>query len=145
MKLFLFKFEEDCGMRVFLKYFIVSAAVVLLVSVYSAGTKATGTAESSAKYIEVCNRGTVYVPPGTEYVTCHGKVMKVIAIVPFVDGAQTLGGGGCFCPKCCGGACVVTVACENKVGDSTEEESYRWGQRSSSAGGLCTLYLACGD
>jgi hypothetical protein len=143
MKLFLFKFEEDCGMRVFLKYFIVSAAVVLFVSAYSAGTKATETAESSAKYIEVCSRGTVYVPPGTEYVTCRGKVMKVIAIVPLVEGAQTL--GGCFCPKCCGGYCTVTVACENKVGDSAEENSYRWGQRSSSAGGLCTLYVSCGD
>jgi hypothetical protein len=130
-------------MRVFFKYFIVSAAVVFLVSAYSAGTKATGTAESSAKYIEVCSKGTVYLPPGTEYVTCHGKVMKVIGIVPQSDGAQTL--GGCGCPKCCGGACTVIVACENKVGDSAEEKSYRSGQRSSSAGGLCVVYLACGD
>jgi hypothetical protein len=130
-------------MRVSFKYFIVSAAVVLLVSAYSAGTKATGRAESSAKYIEVCSKGTVYVPPGTEYVTCRGKVMKVMGIVPLVDGPQIL--GGCGCPNCCGGYCSVTVACENKVGDSAEEDSYRSGQRSSSAGGLCTLYLACGD
>jgi hypothetical protein len=143
MQRFLFKFEEDCGMRVFLKYFIVSAAVVLLVAAYSAGTKATETAESSRKYIEVCSKGTVYVPPGTEYVTCRGKVMKVIGIVPLIEGMEK--GGDCFCPNCCGGACTVTVACENKVGNSAEEDSYRWGQRSSSAGGLCTLYLSCGD
>jgi len=130
-------------MRVFFKYFIVSAAVVLFVSAYSAGTKATGIAESSPKYIEVCSRGTVYLPPGTEYVTCRGKVMKVIGIVPLVEGAQTL--GSCFCPNCCGGYCTVTVACENKVGNSAEEESYHSGQKSSTAGGLCTAYLSCGD
>jgi hypothetical protein len=121
----------------------VSAAVVLLVSAYSAGTKATRTAESSAKYIEVCSRGIVYLPPGTEYVTCRGKVMKVIGIVPLGDGAQAL--GGCGCPNCCGGYCTVTVACENKAGNSAEEDSYRSGQRSSNAGGLCTAYLSCGD
>jgi len=130
-------------MRIFFKFFVGSAAVVLLVTAYSAGTKATGVSESSSKYIEVCSRGIVYLPPGTDYVTCRGKVMKVIAIVPLLEGAQTL--GGCDCPQCCAGACTVTVACESNVENSAQANDDRWGQRSSNGGGLCTVYLVCGD
>lgn len=130
-------------MKIFLKYFIGSVAVVLLVTAYSAGTKATGVTASSSKYIEVCTRGIVYLPPGTQYVTCHGKVMKVIAVVPYVEGAQTL--GDCFCPTCCGGGCAVTVACENISENPAKSDGCGCGQRSSNGGGLCTAYLACGD
>ena len=76
---------------------------------------------NSSKYIEVCSNGTVYVPPETKFVTCQGRVMRVIAIVPM--GAQAQVPSDCNCPRCCDGACAVTVSC--------------------GGGGLCTVYLAC--
>lgn len=98
--------------------------VVFLVTAYSGGTKAVGVAAPSGRFIEVCSNGTVYLPPGTRFVTCQGKVMRVIAIVSADDGAQLL--RSCDCPDCCGGGCAVTVSC-------------------GSGGGLCTAYLSCGD
>ncbi len=71
-------------MRKALKHFVWLIVVIFLVSSYSGGTKATAVAQKSSRYIEVC-RGLAYLPHGTEYVTCRGRVMKVIAIVPLAQ------------------------------------------------------------
>src|SRR4030042_846995 len=87
--------------------------VVVLVSAYSMGTMDTGMSADASSYIEVCSQGIVYVPPGTRYVTCHGKIMKVMGIVSREDGEQIDGGGGagdCYCPKCCGGSWAGIVS-----------------------------------
>jgi hypothetical protein len=47
--------------------------------------------------------------------------MRVIAVVPM--GAQTQVTANCNCPRCCDGACAVTVSC--------------------GGGGLCVAYLGC--
>lgn len=116
-------------MRKCLKLFLGLAAVVSLVMAYSSGPRVTDEAAGGSAYIEVCGRAIVHVPPGTQYVTCRGRVMKVLAIVPLEDGkARTESGDGggndCYCPNCCGSACGVVVACGT---------------------GLCTMYLYCGD
>ena len=124
------------------------AAVVALVTAYSAGTKATEASSSSSACIEVCGRGLVYVPPGTRYVTCRGKVMRVLGMVPLRDGENVpegQAGDDCYCPKCCGSACAVIVACESALETSSNGADRRFEPRSAAAGGLCTMYLACGD
>jgi hypothetical protein len=132
-------------MRMLVKTVIATAAVALLVTAFSAGTKATNSADRSPKYIEVCSRGTVYLPPGTEYVTCRGKVMKVIGIVPLAPGQASAGGGDCSCPQCCGGYCTVTVSCQSRIDTSEDSSENSSGPCASGAGGLCVVYISCGD
>jgi hypothetical protein len=123
-------------------------AVVVLVSAYSMGTMDTGMSADASSYIEVCSQGIVYVPPGTRYVTCHGKIMKVMGIVSREDGEQIDGGGGvgdCYCPKCCGGYCAVIVSCGDVPENTTGVDDYSLGRDISGGRGLCTMYLACGD
>jgi len=123
-------------------------AVVVLVSAYSMGTMDTGMSADASSYIEVCSQGIVYVPPGTRYVTCHGKIMKVMGIVSREDGEQIDGGGGagdCYCPKCCGGYCAVIVSCGGAPETETGTGDWASGSATSNSNGLCTLYLACGD
>jgi hypothetical protein len=123
-------------------------AVVVLVSVYSAGTIDSRMSADKSSYIEVCSQGIVYVPPGTRYVTCHGKVMKVMGIVSREEGAEIESGGGagdCYCPKCCGGYCAVIVSCGGAPETETRTDGCASGTVASNARGLCTMYLACGD
>lgn len=133
-------------MKRWLKLSLGICAVIALVTAYSTETKATAVAASSSKYIEVCRNGVVYVPPGTKYVTCNGKVMRVLAIVPLEEGqAQTA--GNCYCPDCCGGGCAVIVTCQSEPETATAADDCRCGANRARAGGggLCTIYLACGD
>jgi len=130
------------------RLFIGLAAVLALVTAYSTGTKATDAASSSASYIEVCSRGVVYVPPGTRYVTCQGKVMRVLGMVPLRDGEyvpEAAGGDDCYCPHCCGGACGVVVACGSAFEAEANGSDPRFERRGAANGGLCTMYLYCGD
>ena len=103
--------------------------VVFLTTAFAAAPKATEVAPESVGLIEVCNQGTAYVPQGTRYVTCQGRVMRVVgeARVSGDKGgvAPDNMGVDCYCPKCCGGTCGVIVSC--------------------GGGDLCTLYLSCGD
>jgi len=108
-------------MNRFPKYLVGLVTVICLVTAYSSGPKAREVASSSATYIEVCRNGTVYLPPDTKFVTCHGRVMRVIAVISL--GTQTRVAADCNCPKCCDGACAVTVSC--------------------GGGQLCVAYLAC--
>ena len=108
-------------MKRFPRYLVGAAAVVFVFTAYSRGPIVTEVAASSSKYIEVCSNGTVYIPPETKFVTCNGRVMRVIAIVPL--GVQAQGASDCNCPRCCDGGCAVTVSC--------------------GGGGLCVAYLAC--
>ena len=109
-------------MKMFSKCLVGLATVFFLVTAYSSGPIASEPASPSPKYIEVCSHGTVYLPPDTKFVTCYGRVMKVIAIAP--SEARVQGGAqDCNCPRCCDGACAVTVSC--------------------GGGGLCVAYLGC--
>jgi hypothetical protein len=132
-------------MKKIVKVLIGLLSVVFMVSAYSTGTVGTLLAETSGKYIEVCSQGTVYLPPGTKFVTCHGKVMKVLGIVRLVEGERSAP-GGCYCPDCCGGTCAVIVSCGG--GSETAANMVGGADRSGSCedkGDLCTAYLACGD
>jgi len=123
-------------------------AVIVLVSAYSTGTIDTGMSAEASSYIEVCSQGLAHVPPGTKYVTCHGKVMKVIGMVSSEEGAQIEsrgGAGDCYCPKCCGGYCAVIVSCGGAPETATGTGDWASGSATSNTSGLCTLYLACGD
>lgn len=122
--------------------------VVVLVSAYSAGTIDSRMSADKSSYIEVCSQGIVYVPPGTRYVTCHGKVMKVMGMVSSEEGALIESGGGagdCYCPKCCGGYCAVIVSCGPVPESAAGTGDCASGPKTSSGNTLCTLYLACGD
>jgi len=123
-------------------------AVVVLVSVYSTEAVDTGMSADASSYIEVCSQGLAHVPPGTRYVTCHGKVMKVLGMISSEEGAQIESGGGagdCYCPKCCGGYCAVIVSCGPVPESAAGTSDCTSGPRTDSGNSLCTLYLACGD
>ncbi len=123
------------------KYLVGVVLVVLLVTAYSAGTKATEVTSSSPKYIEVCSHGTAYLPPGTKFVTCRGKIMEVIDVVPLADDVQIL--GNCSCPQCCNGFCSVIVRCGTAPEPSPEANMSLSEKTSSGSGGLCVAWLAC--
>jgi len=101
---------------------LIGAAIALMfLTAYSSKPVVTEVAADSSKFIEVCSNGVVYLPPGTKFVTCYGRVMRVVAIVSSGEQVQLM--GGCNCPRCCDGACAVTVSC--------------------GGGDLCVAYLAC--
>jgi hypothetical protein len=133
-------------MKKLAKILIGLLSIVFMVSAYSVGTMAKPLAESSGKYIEVCSQGTVYLPPGTKFVTCQGKVMKVLGVVRLLEGEKSAPGGGCSCPDCCSGTCTVIVSCgvgteaATRMGDCPDEIS-----PFDDKGDLCFAYLACGD
>jgi hypothetical protein len=119
--------------------------VGFMVTAYSVGTVAAPAEESFSGYIEVCSQGTVYLPPGTRYVTCHGKVMRVVGIVRLTD-AQKAAPGNCYCPECCGGFCAVIVSCGGAAETATSTAaSPDDTDLHEDTGDLCTVYLACGD
>jgi len=109
-------------MKKFPKCLVGLVTVVFIVTAYASGPKVRELASSSSKYIEVCRNGIVYLPPETKFVTCHGRVMRVIAIVS-LEGKAEATPEDCDCPRCCNGACAITVSC--------------------GGGGLCVAYLAC--
>src|SRR4030043_1434496 len=108
-------------MKASVKCLVGLASIICFFTAYSSAPINGDATPAAGKYIEVCSNGTVYVPPETKFVTCQGRVMRVIAIVP--AGAQTQGASDCYCPRCCEGGRAVTVSC--------------------GGGGLCTIYLAC--
>ncbi|GEM_PF-1113246 len=134
-------------MRKSIKLVLGIMVVVSLVMATSTGPKVDNEFTGGSAFIEVCGRGIVYIPPGTEYVTCRGRVMKVLGIVPLREGGtQTEGGGSeCFCPNCCGGACAVIVSCGQEPEVEATRSEVVFEPRSTSSAGLCTMYLYCGD
>jgi hypothetical protein len=110
-------------MKTFMKCLVGLASIVFLLTSYSSAPVNGDPAAAAATYIEVCSNGTVQVPPGTRFVTCQGRIMRVIAIVPM--GEQVQSNADCNCPRCCSGACAVTVSC--------------------GGGALCTAYLGCSN
>jgi hypothetical protein len=128
--------------KTFLRYFTGFLFFAFLVIAFPAGTRVAGIEKGSSSYIEVC-QGTVYLPPGTKYVTCHGKKMKVISVVP-ADGTVQVA-GDCYCPNCCGGVCAVTVSCQAPPEEPKNSNDTEDGKRDSDGGGLCVAYLSCGD
>ncbi len=130
-------------MKTVSKCLIAVLFVAFLAAAHPAGNSEPIAPQESAKLIEVCTKGIAYLPPGTKYVTCRGKIMKVLAIVPLSAGIQTA--GDCDCPNCCGGWCGVTVYCQSVPIPSETTNDCGCGKRTATAGGLCTAYLACGD
>jgi len=125
------------------KCLIAALFVAFLAAAYPVGNKEAAAPQESARLIEVCSNGIVYVPPGTKYVTCRGKIMKVLAIVPRMEGVKTE--GDCECPDCCAGACGITVLCEEVPEPLEKADDCGCGERSAAGGGLCTAFLSCGD
>jgi len=108
-------------MKKFARYLVGAAVAVFLSTAYLSLPIVREVAANPSQYIEVCSNGIVYLPPDTKLVTCSGRIMRVIAVVP--AGEQTLMREDCDCPRCCGGVCTVTVSC--------------------GGGGLCVAYLRC--
>ncbi|MBM3285672.1 MAG: hypothetical protein FJY81_07340 [Candidatus Aminicenantes bacterium] len=129
-------------MQKILKALTAALFVLFLSAAYSTGVSETAVYEESAAHIEVCANGIVYLPPGTRHVTCHGKVMRVLYVVPIRGEMQD-----CNCPQCCGGLCGITVLCaEVPEPSSSEADCWTCGTATGAGeGGLCTAYLACGD
>ena len=89
--------------------------------------------------IEVCKNGIVYVPPGTKYVKCYGKVMKIKRITPYLRGDEN-----CICPKCCGGECAIIISCEGDPASKMDLRNPDFYSSPEAAGGfLCTIWLDC--
>jgi hypothetical protein len=106
------------------RYFVVFATVLILVTVYSMGTRAVEVTSNSSTCIEVGGDGIACVPPGTEFVTYNGEVMRVIAVIPLEK--QYLALQDCYCPHCCNGECARIVRCTD-----------------SGTKGLCIIILTC--
>ena len=131
-------------MKKFLNYLAGIVLLLFLIMVYPAETGSTQEAPSASPYVEVCSRGIVYLPAGTRFVTCHGRIMEVIAIVPLAEGAGAQKASGCHCPNCCGGVCTVIVRCTDAPEAASESnECPSESNSASGGGGLCTVYLAC--
>jgi len=129
-------------MKRILKTLTAALFVLSLSAAYSTGVNETALYEESAAHIEVCTNGLVYLPPGTRHVTCHGKVMRVLYVVPIRGEMQS-----CDCPQCCGGLCGITVICAEVPEPSSGEAHCSACGTATSAGGagLCTAFLYCGD
>ena len=120
---------------------VFSLLVFMIIAV--AAIRAHSYLQKSSKYIEVCRNGPVYVPPGTEFVTCYGVVKKVVGIV-LLDGPPP---SDCMCPACCGGTCWVAVDCWAPDEDANKSESSSGHaskkRTSTGAQGICFLAIAC--
>ena len=125
------------------KCLLAALFVAFLAAAFPAGDGESAAPPESARLIEVCSNGIVYLPPGTKYVTCRGKIMKVLAIVPLTKGAKTE--TDCDCPNCCAGACGITVTCDGMEESPAGTNDCGCWKRSAAASGLCTAYLSCGD
>jgi hypothetical protein len=121
---------------------ILISAILILFLGLSAGVATKPEPIDGEKIIEVCMNGIVYVPPGTKYVTCRGKIMKIIRITPYKRGDES-----CVCPRCCDGICAVIVSCDGfsewpDSGPDMRSEDYE-SLAESGVDNLCTLWLYC--
>lgn len=115
---------------------------LFLSGAYTTGGRGASSPGESTGYIEVCTNGLAYLPHGTRYVTCHGRLMRVVYIAPHMEITENV--EDCDCPKCCGGLCGITVMCESAPEPSSGQADCGGCPTSASAGGgLCTAYLAC--
>jgi hypothetical protein len=119
--------------------------VVLLAGISSMGVQSELYPVDESKLIEVCADGVVFVPPGTKFVRCNGKVMKVDRIEEGVVRESI----NCRCPRCCDGLCYIIVAC-NPVPQEQLDRITRdcatgilYVENPQDLGGLCTMYLSC--
>jgi hypothetical protein len=94
-------------MKKWLTRMAVAAVVVLLTGISSLGVQSELYPVDESHLIEVCADGIVYVPPGTKFVRCNGKIRKVDRIEEGVFRGEE----SCRCPNCCQGMCWVVVAC----------------------------------
>ena len=129
-------------MKGYQKNQVVISLVFILVISSLAIIQANTASNTDEKIIEVCKNGIVYIPPGTNYVMCYGKIMKIIKVVPYEPGKDS---EACACPQCCGGECYVIIACEGapqnlSSPDSSGTDAY---SGDSSGGTLCILWLDC--
>ena len=129
----------------FLSRLWVVGMIILVAGTSSMGVQSELYPVDESELIEVCADGVVYVPPGTKYVRCNGKVMKVLRI----ERGAYRDGENCRCPHCCDGICYIIVACDPLPQDILDgvERDCGTGELTFSdpdvQGLLCTMYIGC--
>lgn len=118
--------------------------VVLFAGISSMGEQAELYPVNEHELIEVCADGVVYVPPGTKFVLCNGKIRRVLRIE---EGVREL--EECRCPKCCDDACYIVVACnpvpqellDRVTRDCATGETFF--ENPDDQGALCMMFIGC--
>jgi len=113
----------------------ITASFLLIFAVFVfVEIKAESFPEGKDRIIEVCNKGVVYVPPGTRIVKCNGKIKKVLGRTPYDPNKREE--NSCICWDCCGDVCAVVISCDGQLGEYSDSDS-------SPKGSLCLIWLEC--
>jgi hypothetical protein len=88
-----------------------------------AALRAYANYQESRSLIEVCDNGIAYVPRGTQYVKCHGKVRKVLL---FETGETDFEDCACLDQKCCDGQCYIVIMTDPEENGSGDREKSSW-------------------
>jgi hypothetical protein len=101
---------------------LVVGAGILFISILNAQTYLT----DIKSYVEVCAKGTAYVPRDAKFVRCYGVIRPVAAIVDSLNEDEI----ECECPYCCDGFCYIFIFTdsENQSNDQGKS-SESWGNR----------------
>lgn len=116
------------------KYQIIASFILIFAIFVFTEINAKSYLDGQNRIIEVCSEGVVYVPPGTKFVKCNGKVKKVIRITPYQPGQRE--DENCLCPSCCGGVCGVIISCDAEPEKFLDSDSIVQGM-------LCLLWMDC--
>ena len=119
-------------MKILRKYPLSISLMLVLVFSLSAGVKMDFYPNDGEQLKEVCRQGIVYLPPGTKYIKCNGKVKRINRITPLTDEGES-----CICPQCCGGECAVIVSCDVYF------EQSDCGYDGHDQIGLCLIWIDC--
>ena len=129
-------------MRLLRRYPLLIAMMMILVFSLSAGIEKDIYLGEVEGIKEVCREGIAYIPPGTKYVKCNGKVKKILRITPLMKDDE-----GCLCPKCCDGECAIIVSCGSSLdltGSRSDSEGYELDEMlDSDQIMLCLLWIYC--
>ena len=128
--------------RINLKLILALSLFSLALAVFLPGYISSVQSSRSSKLIEVCKDGPVYVPPGTKFVKCHGKILRVVKIERFDPGKSD-----CLCPKCCEGNCGIIISCSPAPKPNLSLKQIKAmcaaGAPMSAFEDLCMLWAAC--
>jgi len=129
-------------MKLLRRYPLLISMMLVLVFSLSAGIETDLYPRDGEGIREVCRDGIAYIPPGTKYVKCNGKVKKILRITPLMEDDES-----CLCPKCCGGECGIIVSCGSfpeLAGSETDTEGYGLDEMLESGQiTLCILWIYC--
>jgi hypothetical protein len=87
------------------RIFVVSLFVIAAAILAFSAIRAESYIQEADRYIEVCARGTVYVPANVSFVKCYGVIRKVAFITETITEEED----DCKCPKCCDGLCYIII------------------------------------